>query len=476
MSLIAERYSKKALRPVMGPTGARSYQVIGGSLIPIPDHSANYITDGYGINDIIYSIINLILDKVRQAPWHIYEVVDESSLKAHLQIHSIQSKSEIGPEDYRKAKELQHKSLKLVKNPGKWGDLLKYPNEEGNFQELVSNGAGYKMLTGNKFIWANLLDKGANSGFPQELHPMPSQHMQIVATTGFPCRVIGYNMPMFGYTGIAQYVKEVVLHEKYFNYDYTTNGSHLMGMAPLKAGLGLTNRNNSSMKVSTSKMQNGGMEGIVYIDEPNIAQADRKAGLAQMNALKQSLISEYSGPDNWGKLATSGYKIGFQDFGLSPVELAIIESEKWDLRRFCNVLGGVPSQLLNDPENKTYNNQKEGEKALTSRCALAHLSSFRDALNRKAQKDWKLDKKWIIDFDMTVYSELQTDAGEMMKWLDPLAKKTGMSPNRMLDLMGLEKMNDKVFDEPWIDEANMGIPFSEWKMNDVDRGLNDGDQ
>ena len=477
MSLIAERYSgKKALKPVMGPTGARSYQVIGGSLIPIPDHSANYITEGYGINDIIYSIINLILDKVRQAPWNVYEVVDESSLKAINAIHALQAKRDLGPEDFAKIRSLQQKGLKLVKSPGKWGDLLKYPNEEGNFQELVASGSGYKMLTGNKFLWANLLDKGANSGYPQELHLMPSQHMQIVANTGFPCRVLWYNMPMFGYTGIERFEKEVVFHEKYFNYDYTTNGSHLMGMAPLKAGLKLTNRNNSALDVSTSKFQNGGLEGIIYMDEPNLATNDRKAGHAQMVALKQSLATEYSGPTNTGKLATSGYKIGFENLGLSPVELAIIEAEKWDLRRFCNVLGGVPSQLLNDPENKTYNNQKEGEKALTSRCALAHLTSFRDALNRKAHKDWKLDSKWIIDFDMTVYSELQTDAGEMMKWLEPLAKKTGMPPNRMLDLMGLEKMNDKIFDEPWIDESAMGIPMSEWKMNEVDKALNDGDE
>jgi HK97 family phage portal protein len=458
---------------VMGPTGARSYQMIGGSLIPISDNSGSYITEGYGINDSIFSIINLVLDKVRQAPWSVYEVVDESSLKSY---HALQSKHDSSAEDMRKARDLQHKGLKPVKNPGKWKDLLENPNEDDSFQELVANGAGYKMLTGNKFLWANLLDKGANSGFPQELWVMPSQWMQVVAGRGFPTRVLGYNMPVLGLTGIQGYTKEEVMHEKYFNYDYNASGSHLIGMAPLKAGLKLTNRDNSALDVSTSKFQNGGLEGVLYMDEPNISANDRSKGNEQMTALKQKLIREYSGTDNWGKLATSGYKIGFENLGLSPVELDIIAAEKWNMRRFCNLFGGVPSQLLNDPENKTYNNQKEGEKALMSRCGLAHLTSFRNSFNRKARRYWKLDGRWIIDFDMSVYGELQADASEMMKWLGPLAKLTGMSPNRILDLMGLEKMNDKIFDEPWIDESAMGIPFSEWKMNEVDRSLNDGDE
>ena len=86
-------------------------------------------------------------------------------------------------------------------------------------------------------------------------------------------------------------------------------------------------------------------------------------------------------------------------------------------------------------------------------------------MNRKAHEDWGLPKDWVIDFDMTVFSELQEDVGEMVKWIEPVAKLTGMSPNAVLSLLNLETMEDKIFDEAWI-KTEMGTPFSEWKIDD----------
>lgn len=467
MSLISERINK-AMR-ASGPTdSALNYQLLGGKFVPIADSSINYIQKGYNINDIIYSIINLILDKVRLAPWSIYQVVDESSLKKYK---ALTSKKDLTAEDVRTAKMLHSKAFKPVSNAGRWSELIKYPNEqESSFNDFVANGIGYKLLTGNKYIWGSMIDGGANKGTPFELWLMPSQLVQVLASTNsFPIKAVGYEMFVLGLTGKRGYTIEEVMHEKFFNYDYSANGSHLIGMAPLRSALRLTNRNNSALDASTAKFQNGGVESIIYLDEQ---APDRQEAMQSMAMLKQKLINEYTGPNNAGKIAASGYKVGVANLGLSPVELAIIDAEKWDLRRFCNVFSGVPSQLLNDPENKTYNNQKEGEKALTSRCALTHLTAFRDSLNKKAHQHWGLNPNWIIDFDLTVYGELQENMKEMMDWITPLANLTALSPNRILELMGLEKINDPLMDENWI-RPSMGQPQSEWEMNDVDKALSD---
>lgn len=466
MSLIAERYRTDTKARAID-TGI-SYQLLGGNLVPIADNTRNYITKGYGFNDQVYSIINLIADKIRIAPWSIYEVADESSLKSYV---SHQSKKDMNAEDLRRVKQLQAKAFTTVKTPGKWGDLLLYPNEQDTFQDMVVIGAVFKMLTGNKYIWGDIIPGGANKGIPNALWPMPSQWMQIVATSGFPFRILGFEMFNFGIQGVRRFDREEVLHEKYYDYDANTSGSHLVGMSPFRAGLRMVNQDNAALDVGTAKMQNGGLEAIIYVDDANVT--DRKTATEQTIALKNKLASEYTGKDNWGKIAASGYKVGVANLGLTPVELAIIEAQKWDLRRICNLLGGVPSQLANDPDNKTYNNQKEGEKALTSRSAMSHLTSFRDSINRQAHQFWGLPKNWAIDFDMTVYGELQQDMGDMMKWLEPVAKLTGMSPNRILDLMGLEKVNDKLFDEPWI-RPEQGVPQSEWEINPVDNALNGG--
>jgi HK97 family phage portal protein len=191
---------------------------------------------------------------------------------------------------------------------------------------------------------------------------------------------------------------------------------------------------------------------------------------AQATALKAKLISEYTGASNQGKIAASGYKVGVANLGLSPVELGIIESEKWDMRMICNIFG-VPSQMMNDPENKTYNNQNEGEKALTTRSALPLLTSMRDNLNRKLQTDWGFKGQNVfVDFDMGVFTELQEDVAEVMKWLQPLLDR-GFPLNRALDILNIETIDDPLFDESWI-TPQMGTPLSEWSANSVDNALN----
>jgi HK97 family phage portal protein len=443
------------------------YQIIGGQLTSITDNPGNYIKEGYSVNDIIYSIINLILDKVRVAPWNIYEVKEDSSLKLY---RGIQQRKWITAEDYRKSNDLFTKALEPVKNPGKIGELLKYPNEYETFNDFVTNGCGYKLLTGNKYIWADLLEGGANKGLPQNLYIMPSQYVQLKVQGGFPSKVVGYDLSMLAIKN-AGFAPEEVLHEKYMNYEWSTNGQQHYGVAPLKAALRLTNRNNSALDASTAKFQNGGLEAVIYPKyNPLNSSFSPEQGLEQMNAMKAKLVSEYTGVNNYGKIATSGYEVGVEKLGLSPVELAIIDAEKWDLRRFCSVFG-VPSQLMNDPDNKSFNNAKEGEVALTNRCALPLLTAFRDSLNRKFHTDWGMDKRYVIDFDMSVYSELQEDVADMVKWITPLMDK-GLPLNRALELLNLEKVDDSRFDEPWVTQT-MGQPISEWDANAVDQALND---
>lgn len=443
------------------------YQFLGGQLVSIPDNGKNYIEKGYNINDIVYSIIELILNKVRVAPFSVYQVNDERSLKA---LHAIQSKTIMSPDDFQRAKDLSVKAMELVKDPGKIGELLEHPNDEDDsFSDFVANACGYKLLTGNKLVYGDMLTMGANKGLPNSLHIMPSQWVSLRIQSGFPGKILGYQMEILGLTGDKSYSTESVLHEKFKNYDWSVNGAQFWGMAPMKAALKRLNRNNSAIDASAAKLQNGGVEAIIYLDD---ARVTGREATEQARATKKALINEWTGPQNWGKVVSVPYKTGVANLGLSPVELAILDAEKADLRFFCNIYG-VPSQMLNDPENKSWNNQKEGEKALTNRCALPLLTSFRNSFNKKLHSDWgwKGKKGWFVDFDMTVFSELQQDMKEMMEWLKPLMEK-GMPLNRAMELMNLEKIDNPLFDEPWITPA-MGQPLSEWQMTEVENSLND---
>lgn len=422
-SLITKKFSllsKKQLNQT-------SVIVINGQVISSPDNKDSYIKNGYSANDIVYAAANLIIDKVRVAPWGVYEVVDERKLKV---ANALLSKKDITSDDLREASHLK-KSALIISNEKRLNELLKYPNDYCTFSDFVAESSLHKILTGDRYIWADTLGEGANGSVPQALWLLPPQYVIIVASRSFPIREVGYKMNLFGFTDLIP--KESVLHDKYPNPNYTATGTHLYGLSPLKAGLQLIDMITESTVAAKAAFQNGGPKTIVFMDD---SRFDPATGAEQAQAIKKILQgSEYTGSSNYNKVATSGYKMGVVPVGLSPVELGIIEAQKWGLRRVCNILLGIPSQLLNDPENKTYNNQREGEKALTVRGAMPLLISFRDALNRKLTTDWGYAGKNIyIDFDATVYSELHDDHAQKWSWVRELP----ITWRSKLEMMGID--------------------------------------
>jgi HK97 family phage portal protein len=447
------------------PTSPSSFQIVNGTIINSPDNKTSYLDNGYNINDIIYSIVQLITEKVKLAPWNVYKVTDEDALKSY---QSIIQRKDLSADDIVRAKNFRKKALEPFDADGKLNELLKWPNEYQTFADLVADSSIYKLLTGDRLIWAELLSAGANTGKPQSLHLLPSDQVSIAVNNVWPLTIISYKIVTWGLQDIP---KVNVMHDKYFNPNCDLQGSHLLGLAPLKAALGLTTRSNSENRAATMSYQNGGPRSIIFVDEPQYSGVEKGA---EASAIKRILTSkEYVGSNNSNKLAASGYKIGVVPLGLSPVDLDIIESEKWSLRRFCNVFGGVPSQLLNDPDNKVYNNTVEGEKALTSRCAIPLLNSFRDQFNRKLSNDWGYkDKNIYVDFDLTVYTELQENMKEKWEWVKQLPVDNGYK----LDLMGLDHPEGQ---EEFMKQILVpsGYELSEsYGETETDRALAEGDE
>jgi hypothetical protein len=102
--------TKKAAIQRIGQPFA-SYNIINGQWVGIDDNKGSYITNGYTINDQLYSIINLILDKVRMPEWGTYKIVDEESLKSYL---GLIRKKNLTAEDYTKALKYRTKALEPV--------------------------------------------------------------------------------------------------------------------------------------------------------------------------------------------------------------------------------------------------------------------------------------------------------------------------------------------------------------------------
>jgi len=388
-------------------------------------NAQQYVRDGYQSNDIVYSIVKLITDKAKLAPFHVYKVVDETAAKRYKSLMKQPDKIE----NWNEVKQLHKKAFELYTGDARLNELLKYPNGEDTWADLVEQWCGFKLLTGNSFIYAKMIEGGANDGKPFELYALPAQYMAIIANVEvFPPVRVGYQLY---YGKMWTFDTKEILHDKYFNPYWTVTGNELYGQSPLMAAARTLTRSNEAKTAAVASFQNGGPAGVLFMNDERF---DPTSGTQQAQALKKS-ISEKGGASNYNSIAVSGYKVDWKQIGLSPVELNIIESEKWDMKSLCNIYG-VPSQLLNDADNKTYNNQREGEKALTLRCAIPLLDSIAENMNRKLHSDWGYRGTNVyIGYDIQVFQELEANKTEQVEWLD---KAWWISPAQKMEIMGIK--------------------------------------
>jgi HK97 family phage portal protein len=243
----------------------------------------------------------------------------------------------------------------------------------------------------------------------------------------FPPTRVGYQLY---YGAMWSFDPKEILHDKYFNPEWTVTGGQLYGQSPLLAAARTLTRSNEAKTAAVASFQNGGPAGVLFMNDERF---DPTSGQAQAQALKRA-VSEKGGAANFNSIAVSGYKVDWKQIGLSPVELNIIESEKWDMKALCNIYG-VPSQLLNDADNKTYNNQLEGEKALTLRCAIPLLDALTENLNRKLHSDWGYRNSGLyVGYDMKVYQELEANKTEQVAWLNTA---WWIAPAQKNEIMGI---------------------------------------
>jgi hypothetical protein len=139
------------------------------------------------------------------------------------------------------------------------------------------------------------------------------------------------------------------------------------------------------------------------------------------------------------------------------------------MRRLCNIYG-VPVQLMNDTSASTDNNMDSSTKGMLTRVVIPELNSFKEAFNKKLRTEWGYGEGIVIDYDQTTFTELEDDKNDQMKWLLPLMQN-GLPLNRVLDILGLEKIDDPYYDLPRVTQQ-MGETLEEREDTEVDAILN----
>lgn len=358
-----------------------------------------FITEGYSGNADLYSIVNRIASTAAIAPFKVYRIKDEKKF--------LKYKHWTG----ERATQASIQKAMLIKNQVFEEDnshplnaLIDRPNHWQRSSEFTQTSIGFKLLTGNRFWFVNTLDAGANAGKPHSIFNLPPQHMMIYIG-GTLWSVAGYELNI----GAPQKIPaDAIIHSRYWNPNYDLSGSHLWGLSPLKAASKTLDRSNKAEERGTTMLDNAGAAGVLF----DKSGAFKDLSTEQAGILKRKLNEEILGTDNSGKLALMNGDIGYQAFGLTGVELELLKQEEFSLQRMCNIYK-APAGLFLANANATDNNIAAWNKQLVTQACIPALSELRDDWNDIASR---YPDKIYVDYDLSVFPELQEDMEKVAKW------------------------------------------------------------
>ena len=133
-----------------------------------------FINEGYAGNDIVYAVISLITNKTKIAPWGAYKIKDEKKYRQYKALISNITETT----DFVQLENLKNQSLEPYNGDARLNELLKYPNQQDTWSDLIETWAAYKLAVGNAYIYGQLIQAGNNKGKPFTLTALPAQYMR----------------------------------------------------------------------------------------------------------------------------------------------------------------------------------------------------------------------------------------------------------------------------------------------------------
>jgi HK97 family phage portal protein len=146
-------------------------------------------------------------------------------------------------------------------------------------------------------------------------------------------------------------------------------------MSPIEAGAYAIDQNNESMSWMQSLLQNSARpSGALTVKDGGTLSDDN------FNRLKAQIEEQYSGSSNAGRPMLLEGGLEWQQMGLSPTDMGILET-KFSSSRDIALAFGVPPQLLGIPGDNTYANYAEARLAFWEDTALPLLNMILDDWN-----------------------------------------------------------------------------------------------
>lgn len=423
----------------------RSWAVNTNTFWVYPDGSTDsYIDDGYKELPNLYAIISRIVEKSSIVPFEIYRVKKGSESKYRRYKVMMSQAREF--KDYARALKYKNDSLEKVEGTD-LERLLNKPNELQNIEQLWYEIDGYKLLTGNSILY---MMAASSRSRPKELFHVPSPKVELIVKGSSINPEIKFKVPFYE----EPLPDEDVIHFKYWNpiSSKSSLGDQFWGQSPLLSCRRLMGKYKDADETQGFMFKNQGPGGLLTGEG-----TDSGFGEEQATAIKDKFRKEYQGNKASNDIIVTNAKLSWTSIGLSPVDLNIKEGKHEILSEICNVYH-VPIGLFSD-KNSTENNMIESRKALISDAVIPLVEARKHELQKELLP--KFGDDLIIEFDYTVFHELQEDLEKLAK---TASEMYWISPNEKRTLTGYDKSDDENMDKIY-------IPTSLIPLDDVGTAL-----
>ena len=237
--------------------------------------------------------------------------------------------------------------------------LLRRPNPMQSYSDYVRAKVSFIMLAGNGYE-----ERFMVGGEVKELYQLRPDRMSILpSANGIPAAYIyKVNQNTTRWEMDPRTMTCDVRHLKLFN---PLNDWY--GMSPIEAGAYAIDQNNEAMNWMQSLLQNSARpSGALTVKDGSTLADDN------FNRLKAQIEEQYSGSTNAGRPMLLEGGLEWQQMGMSPTDMGIIET-KFASSRDVALAFGVPPQLLGIPGDNTYANYAEARLAFWEDTALPLL-------------------------------------------------------------------------------------------------------
>lgn len=271
-------------------------------------------------------------------------------------------------------------------------DFIFNPNQGQTLSEFWEMNCLYYFTNGEFYEYHNTESvgfMGQRMSLPPELMTVLTDRQNMILSN-----VIGYEYQDNGDQKV--FTPEEILHCKMINP--STKGLRTRnGMSPLQAGQSMLNSSNNIETAISWYFENRGASTLIW-------GPDSASGMSMTpddkKMLDEGLRMRIGGAKNMNRTMVSQSPIGGTvNLAASSTDMQMIDNYNLVLQRLCSLVK-LPSILVNDNEQSTYNNVVEAKKQAYNEVYIPTAEKFIKGYSRTWLKQWR--ERTGIDYVMYV--------------------------------------------------------------------------